>query len=172
MEPTVETNKRQRLPFFWAFMIIYVLYVAVGYLLSYICDNDMFRNDEFPAITMAVFSVVDTILVMVVPGIVAHYVYKKCRRRWYVWLCPVGLMLFNIGIFMLWLQGYRGALNFLPLLCEMPLCALLPPESWFPSLTPMMLVDMVVLPSIVYAACIWLAMLLVRGLEKQHDIKG
>lgn len=42
-------------PFFWAFMIVYLAYVFLGYLLAYILDNDVFVNPELPEWAMGCF---------------------------------------------------------------------------------------------------------------------
>jgi hypothetical protein len=156
-----------KIPFFWAFMIVYLAYVFLGYLLAYILNNDVFVNLELPEGETACFMICLSIFSMVIPGIAAHYVYEKAKRNWYIWLCPFVLMSIN-GL--IWLEPINsgGRLLWLfPLGCDSPLIfdlvginLDLSQVNISNNLTTFDLI--VLLPSIVYAVCIFLAKLFAR----------
>lgn len=146
----------KKIPFFWAFMIVYLAYVLLGFLLMYIFDNKIFLNDEFPQSTLAGFIILSSALYMVVPGIAAHYVHEKARRNWYVWICPLVLMLINV---LIWLIRKDCTLSLFPLCCGMPLAMALGEIN---NAVLAMFVYMVFVPSIIYSFCILLARLFSR----------
>ena len=158
---------RKKLPFFWAFMIVYLAYVFLGYLLAFILNNDVFVNLELPEGETACFMICLSIFSMVIPGIAAHYVYEKAKRNWYIWLCPLVLMSINC---LIWLEPInRGSrlLWLFPLGCDSPLIFYfvginldLSQVNISNDLITFVLI--VLLPSIVYAVCIFLAKLFAR----------
>lgn len=156
-----------KIPFFWAFMIVYLAYVLLGYLLAYILNNEVFVNLELPEGETACFMICLSIFAMVIPGIAAHYVYEKAKRNWYIWLCPLVLMSINS---LIWLEPInRGSrlLWLLPLGSDSPLIFNLVGINLDLSQVNMSnnmitFVLIVLLPSIVYAVCIFLAKLFAR----------
>ena len=156
-----------KIPFFWAFMIVYLAYVFLGYLIAYILNNDVFVNLELPEGETACFMICLSIFSMVIPGIAAHYVYEKAKRNWYIWLCPLVLMSIN-GL--IWLEPInRGGRLFwlFPLGCDSPLIFYfvginldLSQVNMSNNLITFVLI--VLLPSIIYAVCIFLAKLFAR----------
>lgn len=157
----------KKIPFFWAFMIVYLAYVFMGYLIAYILNNDVFVNLELPEGETACFMICLSIFAMVIPGIAAHYVYEKAKRNWYIWLCPLVLMSTNS---LIWLEPInRGSrlLWLLPLGSDSPLIFNLVGINLDLSQVNMSnnmitFVLIVLLPSIVYAVCIFLAKLFAR----------
>lgn len=156
MKGTAFDADRKKIPFFCAFMIVYLVYVILGYSLMYIFDNNIFFNDEFPQGTMAGFFILMSVFAMVVPGIAAHYVYKMARRNWYVWFCPLALMLINV---LLWLMRKGSILVIFPMCCGMPLCMAL---NKINNADLAVFVDIVLVPLIIYSICIFLAQLFAR----------
>ena len=160
-------TKKNKTPFFWAFMIVHLAYVFVGNLLAYILNNDVFINLELPEGETACFMICLSIFAMVIPGIAAHYVYEKANRNWYIWLCPLVLMSIN-GL--IWLEPInRGSrlLWLLPLGCDEPLIfdlggINLDLSQVNLSNNMITFVLIVLLPSIIYAVCIFLAKLFAR----------
>ena len=156
-----------KIPFFWAFMIVYLAYIFLGYLIAYILNDNFFFNDELSEGTIPRFMVFVSIFTMVIPGIAAHYVYEKAQRNWYIWLCPLVLMSINS---LIWLEPInRGSrlLWLLPLGSDSPLIFNLVGINLDLSQVNMSnnmitFVLIVLLPSIVYAVCIFLAKLFAR----------
>ncbi len=151
-----------KIPFFWAFMIVYLAYVFLGYLLAYILNNDVFVNLELPEGETACFMICLSIFSMVIPGIAAHYVYEKAKRNWYIWLCPFVLMVNNGAI---WLIPFHNSLRDLvlfPLACVAPLFFGINLDLSQVNIDLVTFVVIVLLPSIVYAMCIFLAKLFAR----------
>ena len=151
MKISSNNTSRKKKPFFWVFMIVYLSYVLLGYLMMYIFDNNIFLNDEFPQGMMAVYFILMSVFAMAVPGIAAHYVYGKARRSWYVWFCPLVLMLINV---LIWLIRKDCMLAIFPLSCGMPLSMAL---SKMNNVDLAVFVDFVFVPSIIYSFCIHLA---------------
>ena len=147
-------------PFFWAFMIVYLAYVFLGYLLAYILNNDVFVDPELPEWAIACFMICASIFTMVIPGIAAHYVYEKAEQNWYIWLCPIVLALMD-GL--LWLQPISRLIWLFPLSCDFPLaCLNLDLSQVNISDDLILFISIVLLPSIIYAVCIFLAKLFAR----------
>ena len=144
---------RRKIPFFCAFMIVYLAYILLGYLLMYRFDNNMF---EYPEGSMARFIIAVSILAMVLPGIAAHYVSEKARRNWYVWFCPLVLILINVP---LWLMRKSCLLTLFPLSTGLPISILVNLDV---DLDLAVFMDIVLMPSIIYSICIFLAGLFSR----------
>lgn len=151
MKNSSNNTSRKKIPFFWAFMIVYLTYVLLGYLLMYIFDNNIFLNDEFPQSMMAVFFILMSVFAMAVPGIAAHYVYEKARRSWYIWFCPLALMLINV---LIWLIRKDSMLAIFPVSCGMPLSMAL---NKINNVDLAVFVNLVFVPSIIYSFFIYLA---------------
>ena len=160
MKKSSYSTDRKKIPFFWAFMIVYVTYILLGYLLMYLFDNNVFCNDEFPEGTMAGFFIAFSFLAMVVPGIAAHYVYEKARRNWYVWFCPLVLILINVP---LWLMRGGSLLTIFPMIIVLPISMpFIPLWRMITNVDLALFIYIVLMPSIIYSICIFLARLFSR----------
>ncbi len=149
-----------KIPFFWAFMIVYLAYIFLGYLIAYNLNNNFFFNDELSE-GIPRFMVFVSIFTMVIPGIAAHYVYEKAQRNWYIWFCPLVLMVINGAI---WLIPFHNSLRdpgLFPLAC-VPLFFGINLDLSQVNIDLVTFVVIVLLPSIVYAMCIFLAKLFAR----------
>ena len=145
---------RKKIPFFWVFMIVYMTYILLGYMLMYLFDNNVFRNDELPEKTMAGFIIAVSFFAMIVPGIAAHYVYEKAHHDWYVWFCPLVLVLINVP---LWLMRKSCLLTLLPISVGLPIN--IPFGRIIANVDLAVFVYIVLMPSIIYSICIFLARL-------------
>jgi hypothetical protein len=152
----------KKIPFFWAFMIVYLAYIFVGYLLAYILNNDVFVNLELPEGETACFIICISVFVMVIPGIAAHYVYEKAQRNWYIWFCPLVLMVINGAIWLIPVHNSLSDLRLFPLACGAPLFFGINLDLSQVNVDLVTFVVTVLLPSIVYAICIFLAKLFAR----------
>ena len=152
----------KKIPFFWAFMIVYLAYIFVGYLLAYILNNDVFVNLELPEGETACFIICISVFVMVIPGIAAHYVYEKAQQNWYIWFCPLVLMVINGAIWLIPVHNSLSDLRLFPLACGAPLFFGINLDLSQVNVDLVTFVDTVLLPSIVYAICIFLAKLFAR----------
>ena len=152
----------KKIPFFWAFMIVYLAYIFVGYLLAYILNNDVFVNLELPEGETACFIICISVFVMVIPGIAAHYVYEKAQRNWYIWFCPLVLMVINGAIWLIPVHNSLSDLRLFPLAWGAPLVFGINLDLSQVNVDLVTFVDTVLLPSIVYAICIFLAKLFAR----------
>lgn len=157
MKESSDDTCRRKTPFFWAFMIVSLTYVIVGYLTMYLFDNNVFHNDEFPEWMLAGFLIAASVFAMVVPGIAAHYVYEKARRNWYVWICPLVLILLNVP---LWLMRKSCLLTIFPIGIGFPISIHLNGIISNDDLAEFMYI--VLMPSIIYSICIFLARLFSR----------
>ena len=150
-----------KIPFFWAFMIVYLAYVFLGYLIAYILNDNFFFNDELSEGTIPRFMVFVSIFTMVIPGIAAHYVYEKAQRNWYIWFCPLVLMVNNGAIWLIPFHNSLRDLGLFPLAC-VPLFFGINLDLSQVNIDLVTFVVIVLLPSIVYAMCIFLAKLFAR----------
>lgn len=132
-----------------------------GLFVGNILDNDVFVDPELPEWALACTMICASIFTMVIPGIAAHYVYEKAEQNWYIWLCPIVLALMD-GL--LWLQPISRLIWLFPLSCGFPLdyCLNLDLSQVNISDDLILFVSIVLLPSIIYAVCIFLAKLFAR----------
>ena len=151
---------RKKLPFFWAFMIVYLAYIFLGYLIAYNLNNNFFFNDELSE-GIPRFMVFVSVFTMVIPGIAAHYVYEKAKRNWYIWFCPLVLMVINGAIWLIPFHNSLRDLGLFPLAC-VPLFFGINLDLSQVNIDLVTFVVIVLLPSIVYAICIFLAKLFAR----------
>ena len=153
-----------KIPFFWAFMIVYLAYIFLGYLIAYILNDNFFFNDELSEGTIPRFMVFVSIFTMVIPGIAAHYVYEKAQRNWYIWFCPLVLMVNNGAIWLIPFHNSLSDLVLFPLACGAPLFFGINLDLSQVNMSNNMItfVLIVLLPSIIYAVCIFLAKLFAR----------
>ena len=152
----------KKTPFFWAFMIVYLAYIFLGYLIAYILNDNFFFNDELSEGTLPRFMVFVSIFTMVIPGIAAHYVYEKAQRNWYIWFCPLVLMVNNGAIWLIPFHNSLSDLVLFPLACGAPLFFGINLDLSQVNIDLVTFVVIVLLPSIVYAMCIFLAKLFAR----------
>ena len=103
-----------------------------------------------------------SIFTMVIPGIAAHYVYEKAQRNWYIWFCPLVLMVINGAIWLIPVHNSLSDLRLFPLACGAPLVFGINLDLSQVNVDLVTFVDTVLLPSIVYAICIFLAKLFAR----------
>ena len=150
-----------KIPFFWAFMIVYLAYIFLGYLIAYILNDNFFFNDELSEGTIPRFMVFVSIFTMVIPGIAAHYVYEKAQRNWYIWFCPLVLMVINGAIWLIPFHNSLRDLGLFPWAC-VPLFFGINLDLSQVNIDLVTFVVIVLLPSIVYAICIFLAKLFAR----------
>jgi hypothetical protein len=149
-----------KIPFFWAFMIVYLAYIFLGYLIAYNLNNNFFFNDELSE-GIPRFMVFVSVFTMVIPGIAAHYVYEKAQRNWYIWFCPLVLMVINGAIWLIPFHNSLRDLGLFPLAC-VPLFFGINLDLSQVNIDLVTFVVIVLLPSIVYAICIFLAKLFAR----------
>lgn len=153
-------TKKNKIPFFWAFMIVHLAYVFLGYLIAYNLNNNFFFNDELSE-GIPRFMVFVSVFTMVIPGIAAHYVYEKAKRNWYIWFCPLVLMVINGAIWLIPFHNSLRDLGLFPLAC-VPLSFGINLDLSQVNIDLVTFVVIVLLPSIVYAICIFLAKLFAR----------
>ena len=138
-----------KIPFFWAFMIVYLAYVFWGYLIAYILNDNFFFNDELSEGTLPRFMVFVSI-------------FEKAQRNWYIWFCPLVLMVNNGAIWLIPFHNSLRDLGLFPLACGAPLFYGINLDLSQVNIDLMTFVVIVLLPSIVYAMCIFLAKLFAR----------
>lgn len=147
--------------FFWVFMLVHIVYVALGYGISLMFFQDMFNNNEFPQYYMGTLFFLCCVIVMILPAIAAAITYCKSKRSGYVYLCPLALALLNIMMFVVSLYVPPFIFSVMPGLVVLPIVSMLH-EIGLNDVSFYEFACFVVLPSIIYVLEILVTTLVLR----------
>lgn len=140
--------------FFWVFMLVHIVYVALGFGVSFIVQQDFVLFMGGP-----LFFVLVSFAAMILPAAAATGVYCVSDRSPKVYLCPLVLLFLNLLIYVLYICMHTELL-LLPSSVVFPVLYFLQ-TGWMSEML-FEIVSFIIMPSLIYALEILVTTLVLR----------